>query len=204
MVSKSESLVAGLPVSDQGLGVRRSTISYTRFQLFVAACDVGELIVSVGGWMCDRIRAGWDVTVAVSEQRDLRALQILGVTPFVADQGFESAVDGVGTAAIAIAPEIVESNENIRSKVVRALDDGVAEVTLWGATIPPGLRGRVDRLQHRLSGVAHAFKAHALAAAGIPATAVSATEDLYGAAPWYDGYCEPDTHRLASGQRQDR
>ena len=45
--------------------VRLSTTSYTRYRLFVAASDVGELVASAGGWICDHIQAGWDVTVAV-------------------------------------------------------------------------------------------------------------------------------------------
>jgi hypothetical protein len=176
----------GLSVFDQGLRVRRAAITYTRYQLSVVASDAVELIASAGGWMYDRMRAGWDVSVAVAESPDLRPLQILGVTPLVADQGFDSAVDGLASAAIAIAPEILESNGNVRREVLKALDDGVTEVTFWGAAMPRGLRGRVDRVQHRLSSAARAFKAHSLAAAGIPATAIGATEELYCAAPWYD------------------
>lgn len=171
---------------DQGIRVRRCAVSHTRYQLSVVATDAAELIASAGGWMYDRVRAGWDVSVAVAESTDLRPLQILGVTPLVADQGFDSAVDGLASAAIAIAPEILESKGNVRREVLKALDDGVTEVTLWGATMPRGLCGRVDRMQHRLSSAARAFKAHSLAAAGIPATAISATEELYCAAPWYD------------------
>jgi hypothetical protein len=74
----------------------------------------------------------------------------------------------------------------VRSAVAKALDQGAAEVTLWGATIPSDLHDRVIRSQRRLSGAAQAFKAHALAAASIAAAAVRATEDLYSAAPLYD------------------
>jgi hypothetical protein len=180
-------------------------MTYTRYQLCVVAHDVGDLVASAGGWMCDRIHAGWDVSVAVAQPRDLRPLQILGVNPLVADQGFESISQGVGTAAIAIAPEIFENNEHIRAEVLETLDHGGTEVTLWGTAIPGELHGRVDRRQHRLSGAAQAFKAHALAAAAIPPGTVGATEDLYSAGPWFDasGY-DRNTHYRAAGQREDR
>jgi hypothetical protein len=61
-------------------GLALSGISNIRYRLCVVARDVGELVDLAGGWICDRILAGWDVSVAVSEPRDLRPLQILGVT----------------------------------------------------------------------------------------------------------------------------
>lgn len=181
----------------------RATTSHTRYQLCVAASDVGDLIVSAGGWMCDRVHAGWDVSVAIAEPHDLRALQILGVTTLVADHGFESISHGGGTAAVAIAPDVFENNQHIRDEVFSAIDDGCTEVIVWG-TVPSELHGRVERLQHRLSCAARAFKAQALAAAAIPARAVSATEDLYGTAPWYEASGHhADARRLAAGQQYD-
>jgi hypothetical protein len=44
----------------------------------------------------------------------------------------------------------------------------------------------VAERQHQLSGAARAFKAHALAAAAVPAATIGATEDMYSTEPWYD------------------
>jgi hypothetical protein len=41
-----------------------------RYQLDVVAASVGDALRSVGGWMCDRARAGWDVNVMVADRGD--------------------------------------------------------------------------------------------------------------------------------------
>jgi hypothetical protein len=166
-------------------------MSSTRYHLCVVARDVSELVDLAGGWMCDRTLAGWDVSVAVSEPRDLRPLQILGVTTVVTHQRFGSINDG--TASIAVAPGIFENNDQIRGVVFQALNQGDIEVTFWGPSIPSDLHGQLDRRQHRLSGAARAFKTHALAAAAVPAAGISATEGLYTTAPWYDASSYDET-----------
>jgi hypothetical protein len=179
---------------------RLSVISSTRYQLCVVAHDLGELVDLAGGWMCDRTLAGWDVSVALSEPHDPRPLQILGVTSLVTHQRFASINDGGATASIAVAPGIFENNDHIRGEVLQALDQGSIEVTFWGPSIPSDLHGQLDRRQHRLSGAARAFKAHALAAAAIPGATVNATENLYSTARWYDASSRgPDNH-----QREER
>jgi hypothetical protein len=166
--------------------VRLSTTSHPRYRLFVAASDVGEVVASAGGWMCDRIQAGWDVIVAVSESRDLRPLQILGVTTVVTGHGFQSIGDRGEATAIGIASEAFDHNELLCREVLNVLDQGATEVIIWGGTIPSSLEGRVHRMQHRLSGAARAFKTHAVAAAAIPAAEVSATEEFFSSARCYD------------------
>lgn len=163
--------------------IDRAPTRHANYQLLVAAVDVGDLILSAGGWMCDRIQAGWDVSVTITEPRDMRALQILGVTALVTDDGLEAMENGRGTAAVAFAPAIFETNQTIRSAVLNALDHGCAEVIVWGPTIPSELHSRVERQPYRLSGAARAFKAHALAAASIPTGDVAPTEELFGAWP---------------------
>jgi hypothetical protein len=187
----------------QGLAPE-SGMSFTRYQVCVLAHDVVELVDLAGGWMCDRTLAGWDVSVALSEPRDLRPLQILGVTTLVTNQRFASINDGGITASIAIAPGILGNNNHIRGEVLRALDQGAIEVTFLGPSIPSDLGGRLDRRQHRLSGAARAFKAHALAAASVPCATMDATEELYSSARSYDVSVDDETHRRAAGQRQDR
>jgi hypothetical protein len=184
-------------------GLALSGISNIRYQLCVVARDVGELVDLAGGWMCDRILAGWDVNVAVSEPRDLRPLQILGVT-LVTQQRLRLINDDSGTASIAITPGIFENNNHIRSEVLEALDQGANEVTFVGPSLPSDLDGRLARRQHRLSGAARAFKAYALAAATVPHATINSTENLYSSAPWYDASANHDDHRLAAGQAGDR
>jgi hypothetical protein len=160
--------------------------STIRYQLCVVARDVGELVDLAGGWMCDRILAGWDVNVAVSEPRDLRPLQILGVT-LVTQQRLRLISDDSATASIAIAPGIFENDNHIRSDVFKALDLGANEVTFVGPSLPSDLDGRLARRQHRLSGAARAFKTQALAAAAVPRAAIDCTENLYSSAACHDG-----------------
>ncbi len=38
-----------------------------------------DAVRSAGGWLCDRVRAGWNVTVTVPDGADVRPLTILGV-----------------------------------------------------------------------------------------------------------------------------
>jgi hypothetical protein len=165
--------------------VGRPEIGDIRYRLCVVARDVGELVDLAGGWMCDRFLAGWDVSVTVSEPRDLRPLHILGVT-VVTQQRLGLINDGNGTASIAIAPGIFENDNHIRSAVLQALDQEDNEVTFVGPSLPSDLDGRLARRQHRLSGAARAFKTHALAAATVPHAAISCTENLYSTAPRYD------------------
>jgi hypothetical protein len=156
------------------------------YQLWVVAHDVGELVDLAGGWLCDRILAGWDVNVTVSEPRDLRPLRILGVT-LVAQQRPRLISGDSGTASIAIAPGIFENDNHIRSEVYKALDQEANEVTFLGPSLPSELDGRLARRQHRLSGAARAFKTHALAAAAVPRAAIDCTENLYSSAACHDG-----------------
>ena len=178
-----------------------SVISSTRYQLCVVAHDVAELVDLAGGWMCDRALAGWDLSVALPEPYDLRPLQIIGVTTLLSHQRFASINDGDTTTSIAVTPGIVENNDHIRGVVLRALDQPAIEVTFWGPSIPSDLHGQLARRQYRLSGAARAFKAQALAAAAVPAAAISPTEDLYGTPPWYDASVDSDAgRRLVAAQ----
>lgn len=182
-----------------------SVIGSARYQLCVVARDVGELVDSAGGWMCDRTLAGWDVSVALSEPHDLRPLQILGVTTLLTHQRFASTNDGRATAAIAVAPGIFQNDGHIRDVVLQALAEPAIEVAFWGPSVPGDLHGQLTRRQYRLSDAARAFKAHALTAAAVPGAAVSATEDLYCSAPWHDTSCHgSDDHLVAAPQRQER
>ena len=60
--------------------------------------------------------------------------------------------------------------------MIRALDQGATEVTLWGETWPSELDDSVGLVEHRLSAAAQAFKAQALAAAAMPQASIGLVE----------------------------
>ena len=50
-----------------------------RYRLDVVAASVTDVVRFAGGWMYDRVMAGWDVTVLLADGADERPLHILGV-----------------------------------------------------------------------------------------------------------------------------
>ena len=50
-----------------------------KYRLDVVACSPADVVCSVGGWLYDRVRAGWEVTVLLPQPSDTRPLQILGM-----------------------------------------------------------------------------------------------------------------------------
>lgn len=130
---------------------------------------MAEVVASAGGWIFDRVMAGWHVTVLVAECEDLRPLRILGVEAV----DLESALRLMGEhgplpRALAVAGDLYESDVRVRRGVQDTLDQHAAEVTLWGELCPSGLDHRVGSVQHQLSVAARAFKAQALAALDAP------------------------------------
>ena len=49
-----------------------------RYRLDVVAPTVLDAVTSAGGWIYDRVMAGWDVTVLVGGDENVRPLTILG------------------------------------------------------------------------------------------------------------------------------
>ncbi|MGE5696147.1 MAG: hypothetical protein ACM4D3_13210 [Candidatus Sericytochromatia bacterium] len=157
-----------------------------RYRLDVIAADVDDMVTSAGGWLFDRAMAGWDVNVHLPDAADARALHILGLRV----RRFTDEVARTTEAqALAVAGDMLNADARVRDRVVTALRQGSSEVTLWGATWPPHVRG-AQEVQHRLSSAARVFKAHALAAATLPA-AVSDIETFRTGPTWCPAY-EPD------------
>ncbi len=92
-----------------------------RYRLDVVAPSVAEVVRNAGGWLFDRVMAGWDVTVMITGDDDIRPLQILGVD--TAD--LETVMRAVGgTAAPADAwrsPRTSSSATNGSAKVSSVL-----------------------------------------------------------------------------------
>ena len=136
------------------------------YRLNVIAANVGDVVQSIGGWLFDRSTAGWRVNVwLVHQSDDTRALRILGVQTSDLTPALLSVDDGVERpAGLAIASDLLGTDESIDAFLDEALQSGETEVSLWGGS--PSAGG-VDSSQYRLSDAARIFKAHALAAAGL-------------------------------------
>lgn len=147
-----------------------------RYRLDVVALSVLEVVTYAGGWLFDRVMAGWDVTVRVADHADERPLQILGAQTLDFDYALASLDHRPRPQALAVATDFFGSDLRVRQGVLKALDDGLTEVTLCGETWPAELDDNIDSVQHRLSTAARVFKAHALAAAGAPNASVGFTE----------------------------
>ncbi len=148
-----------------------------KYRLDVIGSSPADVVGSVGGWLCDRVRAGWDVNVLLPQRCDSRPLQILGMHAADLDpQALPTSTD-YAARGLAVSAEMYASDPLIKQTVLSALDRWMTEVTLWHDGWPLAVGHRTTPVQHVLSSAARAFKRHALAAAGIPGT-VGPTETL--------------------------
>jgi hypothetical protein len=136
-----------------------------RYRLDVVAPTVLDAVRFAGGWVYDRVMAGWDVTVLVSGDEDARPLEILGAEVRDLDAVLEAWEERPHPQTVAVAADLFAVDARVRGHVLNALDQGATEVTVWGERLPAELDESVDSVQHRLSSAARAFKAQALAAA---------------------------------------
>lgn len=136
-----------------------------RYRLDVVAPSVLDAVRYAGGWIYDRVMAGWDVTVLVAADEDLRPLQILGAATLNLDSVLEDWEDRPHPQTVAVAADLFDRDPRVLAHVRNALDAGTTEVTLWGEQLPAELDSSVDSAQHHLSAAARAFKSLALAAA---------------------------------------
>jgi hypothetical protein len=139
-----------------------------RYRLDVVSPSVPEVVKFAGGWLVDRVMAGWDVTVLVrnagANAEDLRPLEILGVDTQDLESALEMWADRPHPQTVAVASELFSADARVRQGVLNALDHGLTEVTLWGEHWPEELDDTVGSVRHQLSAAARAFKAQALAA----------------------------------------
>lgn len=148
-----------------------------KYRLDVVASSPADVVCAVGGWLYDRVRAGWDVNVLLPHGGDSRPLQILGMHAADLDSQILSAGTGCVARGLAVSAEMFAADVRIRQEVLNALDRGMTEVTLWHDGWPLAVGHRTTTVQHVLSGAARAFKRHALTAAGISGS-VGPTETL--------------------------
>lgn len=158
-------------------GPQRDDKGSVTYRLDVVASDTADVVGSIGGWLCDRVRAGWDVHVLLARGCDHRPLEILGMHAVELDPQMLSASSECTARGLAVSADVFAADTRIQQEVLAALDRWMTEVTLWQNDWPLSVGHRTTTVQHVLSGAARAFKRHALAAAGLPG-AVSPTEML--------------------------
>jgi uncharacterized protein YeaC (DUF1315 family) len=149
-----------------------------KYRLDVVANSVVDVVRATGGWLYDRVAAGWEVTVVLPQHRDTRPLQILGVRTVELESRFAPANMIWPSRGLAVSADVFASTPCVRDLVFKALDHRLTEVTLWNDGWPLTVERRTTTVQHVLSGAARAFKAHALAAAGVSGQPVGPTETL--------------------------
>jgi hypothetical protein len=148
-----------------------------RYRLDVVAPTVLDAVRFAGGWVYDRVMAGWDVTVLIGSDEGVRPLEILGAEVRDLESVLEAWEERPHPQTVAVAADLFHRDARVRRGVLEALEQGATEVTLWGERLPAELDSSVDSVQHQLSAAARAFKAQALAAArGSDVEAVGGTE----------------------------
>jgi hypothetical protein len=149
-----------------------------RYRLDVVAGSAVDVVHSAGGWLYDRVMAGWEVTVLLPGSCDTRPLRILGVAVLDTEAEFVLTAMSSTSHTLAVSAEAFGADPRVRDKVFTSLDDRLTEVALWGQGWPLGVNRGMTRAQHVLSAAARKFKGYALAAAGIPCALVEPTESL--------------------------
>ena len=147
-----------------------------RYRLDVVAASAADVVQSAGGWLYDRVMAGWEVTALLPNGGDSRSLRILGVQAFDAEARPD--LTASRSHSLAVSAEAFTADPLVREKVLASLGDRLTEVALWGDGWPLGVDRAMTRAQHVLSAAARRFKGYALAAAGIACDSVDPVETL--------------------------
>jgi hypothetical protein len=147
-----------------------------RYRLDVVAANAADAVKFAGGWMYDRVMAGWDVTVLLADRTNERPLHILGVEIADLESALALWAERPHPQSVAVAADLFASNKRVRQGVLGALEQGLTEVTLWGENWPAELDDSVGPVAHHLSAAARAFKRQALTAAAADTGAVTGSE----------------------------
>jgi hypothetical protein len=151
-----------------------------RYRLDMVSTSVADIVTFAGGWMFDRVMAGWDVTVLIAGDEDVRPIQILGADIIDLETALDMWTQRPHPHTLAVSADLFARDSRIRRGVLEALDHGTTEVTLWGQDWPSELERSVDSVQHPLSAAARAFKAQALNALAQPSVpAVVGTKETF-------------------------
>ena len=156
--------------------VTRADGECLRYRLDVVAASTADVVQSAGGWLYDRVMAGWEVTVLLPRSCDTRALRILGVQAL----NPEAALDlrDSTSQSLAVSAAAFTADASVREKVLESLGGRLTEVALWGDGWPLAVSRAMTQAQHVLSMAARRFKGYALTAAGIRCDSVDPAETL--------------------------
>jgi len=135
-----------------------------RYRLDVVAPTVIDAVTFAGGWIYDRVMAGWDVTVLIGGDDDARPLEILGAEVRDLETVLAAWEERPHPQTVAVAADLFDSDARVHQHVLNALEQGATEVTVWGERLPAELDNSVDSVEHHLSAAARAFKTQALTA----------------------------------------
>lgn len=147
-------------------------------RLLIMAPAVLDAVTFAGGWLFDRVMAGWTALVLTTQGGDDRPLRILGAHTEVVETAL-SCAELRRPGAAAISAELYADDPPTLNRLLGTVRETDAEIIIWGDSGPAG----PDVITYRLSSAARAFKAHALAAAGAPPGAVGPVEIFRGSAP---------------------
>ncbi len=137
-----------------------------RYRFDVVGLNVRDVVTAAGGWIYDRVTAGWDVSVLIAATDSVRPLEVLGARVVDLASALKHWKQRPQPQTIAVSAAMFDSHQRVQQGVLAALEHGRTEVTLWGA-VPDDLDRAVAVRQHRLSAAARAFKAQALLRAGV-------------------------------------
>lgn len=152
----------------------------TRYRLDVVATDIVDVVAHIGGWLCDRSLAGWEVTVLVVDGADARPARILGAELLDLEPIMKARGDGRLPHTVAVAADLCAQDPRTRRALTRALRHQGTEVVVWGDGWPAGRRHGVNSVLHQLSDAARMFKTQALiAAAPSPRTPAPAPTEVF-------------------------
>ncbi len=136
------------------------------YRMHVVARDAAELTANAGGLIVDRMMSGWRVSVELSQDGDVRAVQILGAELVEA-----STPAGLPDEEQCVVVMGADAYARAISGDGQQLPMGCAEVLVWGESPDP------SRLfGHNLSAAAQAFKTLAVAAAHLTVDDVTVSE----------------------------
>jgi hypothetical protein len=121
------------------------------------------------------------IILLCGEEDIQRALRILGVRGRDLESALAVPLEGPCLRAIAVETGLYCSDERVHQMVRAAVETGRTEIRLWGCAWPDDLDARADRVSHRLSAAAGAFKARALAATAAAAWPADTEEFRRGA-----------------------
>lgn len=153
-----------------------------RHRLDVVAAGADDVVQTTGGWLFDRVMAGWEVNVMLPRGYDPRPLRILGVRVLDLESDFD--MTGPMGQGLAVSAEALAAYDCVREMVRQALGNRVTGVALWGEGWPLGVSRGLTTTRYQLSAAARAFKGQALRAAGIPYLSIDPIETLLTDSAW--------------------